>query len=56
MLSQRTRYAIRALLHLADGFGKGPVQLTEIAVGQNIPPAEAEQQYYAMLDDTAMAA
>jgi len=22
----------------------------------NIPPAEAEQQYYAMLDDTAMAA
>jgi Rrf2 family protein len=38
MLSQRTRYAIRALLHLADRVGKGPVQLTEIAAGQNIPP------------------
>lgn len=37
MLSQRTRYAIRALLHLSDRFGKGPVQLTEIADAQNIP-------------------
>ena len=37
MLSQRTRYAIRALLHLADRYGAGPVQLTEIAEKQNIP-------------------
>ncbi len=37
MLSQRTRYAIRALLHLSDRFGKGPVQLSEIATAQNIP-------------------
>lgn len=37
MLSQRTRYAIRALLHLADRYGKGPVQLAEIAATQNIP-------------------
>jgi Rrf2 family protein len=37
MLSQRTRYAIRALLHLADRYGKGPVQLTEIAASQKIP-------------------
>lgn len=37
MLSQRTRYAIRALLHLAERHGKGPVQLSEIAVAQNIP-------------------
>lgn len=37
MLSQRTRYAIRALLHLADRCGKGPVQLAEIAASQNIP-------------------
>jgi len=37
MLSQRTRYAIRALLHLSDRYGKGPVQLTDIAVTQNIP-------------------
>jgi len=38
MLSQRTRYTIRALLHLADRFGQGPVQLSEIAAQQNIPP------------------
>ena len=38
MLSQRTRYTIRALLHLADRFGEGPVQLTEIAEAQKIPP------------------
>lgn len=37
MLSQKTRYAIRALQHLADYFGKGPVPLTEIATAQNIP-------------------
>jgi len=38
MLSQRTRYTIRALLHLADRHGDGPVQLSEIAAVQNIPP------------------
>lgn len=38
MLSQRTRYSIRALLHLADRHGQGPVQLAEIAAEQNIPP------------------
>src|SRR4028119_417521 len=38
MLSQRTRYTIRALLHLADRHGQGPVQLAEIAEAQNIPP------------------
>lgn len=38
MLSQRTRYTIRALLHLADRHGEGPVQLAEIAEKQNIPP------------------
>lgn len=38
MLSQRTRYTIRALLHLADRHGQGPVQLHEIADRQNIPP------------------
>ncbi len=37
MLSQKTRYAIRALQHLADHYGQGPVPLTEIAEGQNIP-------------------
>jgi Rrf2 family protein len=37
MLSQRTRYTIRALLHLADRYGEGPVQLSEIAEKQKIP-------------------
>ena len=37
MLSQRTRYTIRALLHLADRYGEGPVQLSEIAAAQKIP-------------------
>ena len=37
MLSQRTRYAIRALQHLADQYGKGPVPLSEIAEAQKIP-------------------
>jgi Rrf2 family protein len=37
MLSQKTRYAIRALQHLADKLGQGPIQLAEIAEAQNIP-------------------
>ncbi len=37
MLSQRTRYTIRALLHLADRYGQGPVPLSEIVAAQNIP-------------------
>lgn len=37
MLSQKTRYAIRAMQHLADRHGQGPVQLAEIARVQNIP-------------------
>lgn len=37
VLSQRTRYAIRALLHLGDHYGEGPIQLSEIAEKQNIP-------------------
>lgn len=37
MLSQRTRYAIRALQHLADRYGEGPIQLVEISEAQNIP-------------------
>lgn len=37
MLSQRTRYALRALQHLADRYGEGPVQLPEIVARQNIP-------------------
>jgi Rrf2 family protein len=37
MLSQKTRYAIRALQHLADNYAQGPVPLTDIAETQNIP-------------------
>jgi Rrf2 family protein len=37
MLSQKTRYAIRAMQHLADRYGDGPVQLAEIAAAQKIP-------------------
>lgn len=38
MLSQKTRYAIRAMQHLADNYGQGPVQLADIAEAQKIPP------------------
>ena len=37
MLSQKTRYTIRALQHLADYYQKGPVRLDAIATAQNIP-------------------
>lgn len=37
MLSQKTRYTIRALQHLADEYGKGPVGLQAICEKQNIP-------------------
>ncbi|EGD58463.1 BadM/Rrf2 family transcriptional regulator [Novosphingobium nitrogenifigens DSM 19370] len=37
MLSQKTRYTIRALQHLADAFGQGSVRLDAIAEAQNIP-------------------
>lgn len=37
MLSQKARYAIRAMQHLSDHYGKGLVPLAEIAAAQNIP-------------------
>lgn len=37
MLSQKTRYTIRALQHLADTYGQGSVRLDAIADAQNIP-------------------
>lgn len=37
MLSQKTRYTIRALQHLSDEYGKGPVGLQAISEKQNIP-------------------
>jgi Rrf2 family protein len=37
MLSQKTRYSIRALQHLADNWRQGPVRLDAIAEAQYIP-------------------
>ncbi|HZU64581.1 MAG TPA: Rrf2 family transcriptional regulator [Novosphingobium sp.] len=37
MLSQKTRYTIRALQHLADKFRQGAIRLDAIAEAQNIP-------------------
>ncbi len=37
MLSQKTRYSIRALQHLSDNWQQGPVRLDAIAEAQNIP-------------------
>ena len=37
MLSQKTRYSIRALQHLSDTWRQGPVRLDTIAEAQNIP-------------------
>lgn len=37
MLSQKTKYCIRALEHLADKYGQGNVTLAEIAQNQKIP-------------------
>lgn len=37
MLSQKTRYSIRALQHLSDNWRQGPVRLDAIAEAQNIP-------------------
>ena len=37
MLSQKTRYTIRAVQHLADNWRQGPVRLDAIAAAQNIP-------------------
>ena len=37
MLSQKTRYTIRAFQHLADNWRQGPIRLDAIAEAQNIP-------------------
>lgn len=37
MLSQKARYAIRAMQHLSDHYGQWLVPLADIAAAQNIP-------------------
>ena len=42
MLAQKTRYALRSLLYLAEQGGDAPVQLASIASTQNVPPKYLE--------------
>jgi Rrf2 family protein len=42
MLAQKTRYALRSLLYLAEGRGGAPVQLARIAETQRVPPKYLE--------------
>ena len=42
MISQKTRYALRALLYLAEGGETAPVQLARIASSQRVPPKYLE--------------
>ncbi len=37
MLSQRSRYAMKALIHLARGYGQEPRQVSGISEAENIP-------------------
>lgn len=38
MLSQKCRYALRAVLELSKRYGEGPVKIGEIAQAQSVPP------------------
>jgi Rrf2 family protein len=42
ILSKKTRYAIVALTRLARDFGKGPIQIKEIALSEKIPQSFLE--------------
>ena len=42
MLAQKTRYALRSLLYLAEQGGAAPVQLAKIASSQRVPPKYLE--------------
>jgi Rrf2 family protein len=42
MLAQKTRYALRSLLYLAEDQGGAPVQLARIAETQHVPPKYLE--------------
>jgi Rrf2 family protein len=42
MIAQKTRYALRSLLFLAEEQGGGPVQLSRIAETQRVPPKYLE--------------
>jgi predicted transcriptional regulator len=42
MIAQKTRYALRSLLFLAEEQGGAPVQLSRIAETQRVPPKYLE--------------
>jgi DNA-binding IscR family transcriptional regulator len=42
MIAQKTRYALRSLLFLAEEAGGAPVQLGRIAETQRVPPQYLE--------------
>ena len=42
MLAQKTRYALRSLLYLAEDSGEAPVRLARIAQTQQVPPKYLE--------------
>ena len=46
--SAKSEYALRALVDMADYFGKGPVGVREIAMRQGIPERFLEQQITAL--------
>ena len=37
-VSQKARYALRAMFELARGYGRGPIRISDIAEKQAIPP------------------
>ena len=37
MLSKKTQYAFRALTHLAENYGKGPLLISDISIQKHIP-------------------
>jgi Rrf2 family protein len=43
MLSQKARYALRAMLHLAEHEKRGSLQIADIAEGANVPRKFLEQ-------------
>ena len=43
MISQKAKYAFKALLHLAERSGEGTVQIEEIARAEGIPRRFLEQ-------------
>ena len=43
MLSKKTQYAFRALVHLAENYGKEPVRISAISIQQKIPLKFLEQ-------------